>query len=444
MIPRTLVPTDARLPAGNGASSRRRPTTLDQRTLVPAMLPVVRLNGHSTIPANLPLESIAARVVVPRDVKPEAYAAVEQSTLPPQPSDLDERIAIPVGAVPPPLIEPMTVLPPADIVEPDIFMTGEVNLVPEPPKERTAKWQFLTRVGSVVFHVVLISLLLLQNKLFPTREPTAEEVEIARKQLTFIAPNLLESRPSPVRPPQPPVKVDPRVLRRVAPPAPAPEPVAPPPPVEKPRELPSTPKPQVNATPPEPAPQPKAEAPKPGLKLETPETPKPNSQLILPKASSPGQSIQDSLKGLQRPSNPAPIFGGSQIPIQGGGGAGGTVYGGIEMLTPDDGVNFSDYLNRVYITVKRNWFAVMPPSVELGEKGIVQLTFKIMSDGSVPNGEPVIWHNSGKEPLDRAAYSSVRASNPFEPLPPKFKRPNIELRYTYFYNIDPRSVNGYR
>jgi hypothetical protein len=110
------------------------------------------------------------------------------------------------------------------------------------------------------------------------------------------------------------------------------------------------------------------------------------------------------------------------------------------MLTPDEGVDFSGYLQRVYYTVKRNWFAVMPASVELGEKGVVQLTFRINRDGSVPSGDPVIGHNSGKEPLDRAAYSSVRASNPFEGLPPQFSGPYIELRYTYYYNIMPGSL----
>jgi hypothetical protein len=111
------------------------------------------------------------------------------------------------------------------------------------------------------------------------------------------------------------------------------------------------------------------------------------------------------------------------------------------MLTPNQGVDFNGYLMRVYYTVKRNWFAVMPASVELGEKGKVQLIFRIMRDGSVPATEPVIQLNSGKEHLDRAAYSSVRASSPFESLPPQFSGPYIELRYTYYYNIMPGSEN---
>jgi TonB family protein len=112
------------------------------------------------------------------------------------------------------------------------------------------------------------------------------------------------------------------------------------------------------------------------------------------------------------------------------------------MLTDPQGVDFQSYLQRVYVTVKRNWFAVMPGSVELGEKGIVYLTFRISRDGSVPSDEPVIERNSGKEPLDRAAYSSVRASSPFEPLPPQFKGPYIELRYRYYYNILPNDFNS--
>jgi outer membrane biosynthesis protein TonB len=43
--------------------------------------------------------------------------------------------------------------------------------------------------------------------------------------------------------------------------------------------------------------------------------------------------------------------------------------------------------------------------------------------------------SSGKEPLDRAAMSSIRASTPFEQLPPAFSGPYIELRFIFLYNI---------
>src|SRR6266436_3793911 len=98
MISRILVPIDARPTAAVDApTQRRRPTTMDERTLVPAMLPIVQLDGHSTIPTNLPLESIAARVVVPRDVHREAYSVTEDHSTPVQPTDMDERIAVQIG-----------------------------------------------------------------------------------------------------------------------------------------------------------------------------------------------------------------------------------------------------------------------------------------------------------------------------------------------------------
>jgi len=436
MISRFLVPIDARPPAAaDAATQRRRPTTLDERTLVPAMLPIVVLDGRTTIPTNLPLESIATRVVVPRDVNREAYNVTEDHSTPLQPTDMDERIAVPLGASPPETIESPLNLH-TDLVDPDIFITGEVHLAVPEEKEGKAKWQLIVRISSFAFHALLITLILLQAKLFPSHGPTPEQMEIARRMMTvLLPPGALDSLKPSTRPAQPPprVHVDPRVLRKIAPPiepAPAPQP-------ERPvKELPNAPVPQPNVA--QTVPQTDAPTPRSPLKLEMPETPQPRKGLMLPKESSPGQSIQDSLRAAARSSGPRPIAGGGQLPGGGTGGSGGghgTAYGGIEMLTPDEGVDFSNYLNRVYVTVKRNWFAVMPGSVELGEKGIVVLTFKIMRDGSVPSAEPVIQRNSGKEPLDRAAYSSVRASNPFEPLPPQFSGPYIELRYTYLYNI---------
>jgi len=435
MIPRILVPEGARLPDDAGATSRRRPTNLDERTLVPAMLPIVPLNGASSIPTNLPLESIAARVVVPRDVKLEAYQRVEESTLPPQPTELDERITVPVGAAPPLIIAPPAG-PAPDIVNPDVFLTGDVHFVAEQPreeKEQSAKWQLITRVSSIGFHILFILTLVFWNRVFPPHIPTREEGEIARKQLTYLLPGKFDPEPE-VRPKPPAVEVDPRTLRKVAPPAPTPPPPVP----ERPKELlPSAPVPKVEPTRPQPSmPEPKAETPKAQPKLETPDMPPAQHGLLLPKNSSPGQSIQDSLRA-SKPSGPRPIVGGGAISGGSGQGRGSQAFGGLEMLTPDQGVDFSGYLMRVYITVKRNWFAVMPTSAQLGERGIVVLTFRIMRNGDVAVGDPIIQRNSGKEPLDRAAFSSIRASNPFEPLPPQFTGPYIELRYTYLYNIPP-------
>ncbi len=443
MIPRTLVPEGARLPASaDTTTQRRRPTTMDERTLVPAMLPIIELDGKSSIPRSLPLESIAARVVVPRDVNQEAYNVQEKHSTPVQPTDMDERIAIPTGGAPLEITQGR-LIPPADIVDLDVFMTGEVNLLTKPQTEEKNKWDLITRVSSFAFHILLFLTIILWARIFPPHVPTKDEIDLANRQLTWIPPESSyapkpKAEPRPAAPPA--VHVDPKVINKVAPPAPQPPP-KPQPEVPK-RELPDAPAPKAQVTPPvEQTPVPKPDAPKPPLKLDTPDMPKPQHGLVLPKAPSLSDSVQD----MRPPNSSTPsISGGGRIrgrSTPGGGGGGGMAYGGLEMLTPDQGVDFRSYLQRVYLAVKGNWFAIMPQSAELGERGIVVLTFKIMRDGSVPGAEPVINRNSGKEPLDRAAYSSVRASNPFEPLPPQFTGPYIELRYTYLYNIPPESLN---
>jgi outer membrane biosynthesis protein TonB len=442
MIPRLLVPFDARLPSADAPTTRRRPSTLDERTLVPAMLPIVPLDGQSKIPSSLPLESIAARTVVPRGIRREDFAVEEPSTLPLQPTDMDERVTVPQGASPPEIIGPSENILPAEIVEPDIFMTGEVNLLTKERTEERAKSDVARNISSVVFHILLILAIIVEPKVFPPRQKTQADLDLARRQMTLLLPpGAFETpRPTPRRePPAPPVKVDPRILRKVAPPVPQPTPPAPKEPERVVKELPSAPVPKPNLVPTPDTTAPKTDAPKQPLKLETPdEQPKPNS-LLLPK-SSPGRSLQDSIRDSAKMNAPRPIGGGGQIPtrpVPGGGGGRGSAAAGIQMLTPTEGVDFNDYLARVYQSVKRNWFAVMPASVELGDQGVVSLQFRIMKDGGVPDGEPVKVFGSGKDPLDRAAISSIRASNPFEPLPPAFSGPYIELRFTYYYNLQP-------
>jgi len=440
MIPRTLVPVGARLPAEDVPTTRRRPTTLDERTLVPSGMPLVQLDGRTSIPSNLPLDSIATRVVVPRDVNVEAVQREEVSHLPPQPTEMDERITIPVGAAAP---EEFSPLPPIseDLVEPDIFQSGEVSFLPPEGRGKPTVEDRVTTVTSVVFHILLVLLLFFSPKLFAPHVRSSEEEDIARRQMTvLLPPGALESlKPSPAPAPHESVRVDPRVIKKVAPyvePPPVPQP-APQPPK---RDLPSAPTPQPNAAVQTPSPTPspaRGDFPKTQAKLENPDMPVPEKGLILPKTSSPGDLIRDAARGT-KPNAPVAVGGGGPIRSSGGGHSGkGSAGAGIQMLTDPQGVDFNDYLRRIYYIVRGNWYAVMPPSVELGEQGEVSLHVKIMRDGSVPDPEPLMLYGSGKEPLDRAAISSIRASNPFPPLPPQFKGPYIEVRYTYYYNLQP-------
>ena len=150
----------AQLPAVDAASTRRRPTTLDDRKLVPSTLPIIQLDGKSTIPSSLPLESIAARVVVPRDVKPSEYIPEERSDLPLQPTDLDERVIVPQGAAPPEILEQIHNIP-TDLVETDIFMTGEVNLLNKETPEKNRK-ELIKSVLSFAAHILFILFLIFE------------------------------------------------------------------------------------------------------------------------------------------------------------------------------------------------------------------------------------------------------------------------------------------
>jgi TonB family protein len=347
---------------------------------------------------------------------------------------LDSRVAVPKDAhaakLEPKKIVAIQDLP--DVLDPDVLTTGEVNLMTKPAVDRTEAWNAVARIASIAFHFVVILLILLAPKIFPYHPPT--DAEIARNITDLYIPsdlNRFSSTPSPPRPKSPVMKVDPRLLRQLAPPhAVEPAPAAP----EPPRE---------NPAPAKPAPIAPMSLPHPAESPIRPQTPPPDAapSLVLPRFS-PGKALQESMQealkggGSESATYEGPIgrgVGGGG----GGGGGGGQGFGGnaVEILTPTEGVDFSTYIARVLASVKRNWYSVMPESARLGDRGKVVLQFRIMRNGVVPEQEPVMMGSSGKEPLDRAAASSIRASTPFEPLPSAFSGPYIELRFIFLYNI---------
>jgi hypothetical protein len=446
MIPRTLVPLKLApvAPPGESAPPRRVSTVLDERTLIPAHLPIVVLDGKSSIPDYVPLDVLANRVLVPRDATKGTLDLPPAARAWPS-SNMDERIAVPLDAHPvAPAVEapvPFAVI--EDLLDPDVMTTGNVNLLPREVSAGAKKAQPLVPVLSVGVHAAFALLIFLITLLFPAHQPTEAELELARKQLGVVyLPNSRFSEIKPTPSPQPsgpPVRVNPRVLRETAPPPvqPAPQPLREAPSVA--RELPNAPVPAEQT--------PKAEAPREVARFDPPKPlPDAPSQLTLPRIS-PGKAIDESVRGSTGGSTTSPPTFGPPIRQRGGiggggggGGGGGVAQGGLEMLTPTEGVDFDSYLRRVYYKVKQNWENVMPESVWLGEKGIVVLEFRIMRDGTVPPTEPNLMGSNAREPLEHAAISSIRGSNPFEPLPPAFSGPYILLRYTYLYNIPPETV----
>ena len=448
MIPRILVPRDLRFPVENHAAKKpgRISSLLDSRIVVPNNLPVAPIDPKSRIPSHVPLDVLSVRTLVPRDLP--AKPIVDLRAIPDfvPLTILDSRVVVPAG-VEPAELEPRAELPLQmfeDVIEPDVITTGEVNLLNKPVEERGSDWNEIARFGSLVLHVALVAFVLLSPKLFPYHVPTQEEVDLARKQLSFVyLPPSVEEVPKIAPQPQPPspkMRIDPRILRKVAPPelepSPMPGPPAPQPAPSVQPNLPAAPTPQFSR--PQAQSGQSAQNLSPAPRMENVPPPAPSNSLVLPHLS-PGKALQESLQdALKANGGPGGGFGDPmpRYPRGGGGGGGQSYLGGnLEMLTPTEGVDFSNYLARLLASVKRNWYAIIPESAKLGEKGRVILQFRITRDGNVPFPEPILVRTSGKEPLDRAAMASIRASSPFEPLPPAFSGPYIELRFIFLYNL---------
>jgi len=451
MIPRTLVPRDLPpAPPGPPAKPRRTTTWLDARTVIPADLPAKPLDGRTAIPAHVPLDVLAERTIIPRDLPAEPLAD-EQLHPPYAPlTILDERMVVPPGLPSAPL-EPSTIQVEKfrDVLEPDVLTTGDVHFAPEPQRAKPAPARWLARTGSIAFHLALILFLLFEPKLFPYQPPSAAELEQAERQLGFVylprnVTNVPKIPPPENEKPSSRIRVNPDVLREVAPPQPAT-----PPPGRT-----GTPEPALRPeqpTPPaaQPAqPQPRSKPQPSDIQPLAPAHPSPN--LLLPRLS-PEKELEQAMRGASRSENPAVGFSGPLPPSRpggipaepgenGGGGLGtapgrGYLGGSVQLLTPTEGVDFTNYFARMLAAVRRNWYAIIPESARLGDKGRVIIQFHIMRNGSVPYPEPYLIATSGKEPLDRAAMAAIAASNPFDQLPPAFTGPYIEVRFIFLYNL---------
>lgn len=448
MIPRTLVPVkisplEKQAPGQNG---HRRTSPLDARIVVPSELPPGQLDARTSIPSHLPLDVISTRMLIPRDMpvkRMDGPTAAIPTHVPL--AVLGTRVVVPQEARLEQSFRPAPPLPVGifdDVLDPDLLTTGEVNLLASPEDPKKKDWHWVARSFSLIVHVAVIFLILFAPKLFTANQP-AQEVALARQQLStvFLPPSVREVpkvRP-PVEQPSDRIRLDPRILKKLAPPVvPAPEPLAGP-------KTPAPPQPEP-AQPAAAAPQPPAK-PAPAFKplTETPPPPPENHRLNLDLPNlSPGKALQESAQQALRNQTSGTSAGFSGMMPQGPGAAPpsgadgqGLLGAGVQILTPTDGVDFSNYLTRLIARVKQNWESVMPISARMGDKGVVVMQFHIMRNGNMPPPEPVLERTSGKEPLDRAAGAALTESNPFEPLPSAYTRPYIELRIIFLYNLPP-------
>lgn len=460
MISRTLVPRDVKPVKADEVNkpAGRLTTYMDDRTVVPAgPSDAAPLNGKSNIPEHMPLDVLVTRTLVPRGmaVKPIERTVASQEAGVMALDVLDARTVVPahVNPLAPEQREELTHRVEVtrllrEMVDPDIFLTGDANLLIEPSEKGDSKWDNAARIGSIVAHILLILFFINIPRIFKAHVPTADEIALAQKELSFVYTPPERSTPLPPTPKLP--RLDPKMLEKMTPPVerpllPAPEPPQPTP-VKPTPELPEAPTPHLNAAPPPPQPQPQTPQ---NTQLEPsqvePIQPHPNQHLNLQlPQTSPGQTLQQQMEdALKRPGGGTYSSQGQLPRGPGGAGAGPSVGNQVQILTPTEGVDFNSYIQRMLTTIKRNWMSVMPQSAYLGDQGMVLVTFQINPDGSVSPVDPQMERTSGKPPLDNAAMSSIRASNPFEPLPKEFHGPYMRFGIYFLYNLPIDYMNSH-
>lgn len=144
----------------------------------------------------------------------------------------------------------------------------------------------------------------------------------------------------------------------------------------------------------------------------------------------PGQAIQQAAQGAAANRSGG---AGQEGDFGLGTGAHGRQLGALDILSDTQGVDFGPYLQRILQDVKENWYHLIPESAAM-KKGKLAIEFAITKDGKVADMRLIA--TSGDVALDRPAWGSITASNPFPPLPNEFTGPYLALRFRFYYNPD--------
>jgi len=295
---------------------------------------------------------------------------------------------------------------------------------------------------SIIVHLVMVIVLLLAPTLFPFDPTARQEVTPPPKQdsprFVFVQPRLDMKAP---RPPDRAEASDQDRLARAREQAKKPsdplpfsrgntpervesvqQPVArgegPKPDPSEGQQGPKTPEPQQNSSAAPPVPDSQS-----ALALPPTRPPMPSSGAN-GRSSAAGGGLGDALRNLQRF-----VQRDSFDNPQGGGGQFGP-----ELQFDTKGVEFGPWVRRFVAQVKRNWLPMIPYSAMM-YKGHVVVTFNVHKDGSLTEVQVV-----GPCPVDAfntAAFGSLKASNPTEPLPREYPTESAFFTLTFFYNEAP-------
>lgn len=115
------------------------------------------------------------------------------------------------------------------------------------------------------------------------------------------------------------------------------------------------------------------------------------------------------------------------------GGTLGTAAGTGEQMGPlffdPAGADFTAWYNHFRTEVYRNW--IVPPSVQMGARGHVDLEFVVHRDGRMSDLK--LLKSAGTASLDRAAQNALLGSR-LLPLPADFRPAQVAMQVSFFYN----------
>jgi TonB family protein len=217
--------------------------------------------------------------------------------------------------------------------------------------------------------------------------------------------------------------------------------------IQKQQETPPRPQMQEESpkTPPRPIPQKRSSIPRPtplnplSVPVPPPKVTEPDAQVGGPVTTGPIASSSSSSN-----TSPSPIMSpnsgtgsqgsnlrrpGSYSP--GGGDMGnpgpGNPYGapGVDAIKEPD---FGPYMRELQRRIKKNW---NPPRGNESKRVI--LLFKVSRDGQLLSLR--VYKSSSNPENDKAAVQAVRDAAPFRPLPPEYKGRDVDIQFTFDYNV---------
>ena len=101
-----------------------------------------------------------------------------------------------------------------------------------------------------------------------------------------------------------------------------------------------------------------------------------------------------------------------------------------ERIAKQNNSEITSYMKTTQVKIKNNW----KPSSE--KSGRVVISYKINKDGTLKDYK--IISSSGIKELEKEAVNALKKSSPFGPLPKAFDGENVDVQFTFDYNVEKK------